>query len=102
LHALQVARLKMTAHRIRALARDHRAAELLHAAAARTAAEMLARGEPLTAAALHEAVRQYRTALLDALGAVAARGPRGGYPNLVGNRPNNRLGPLPIAPQIKF
>lgn len=60
-----------TGHCIAALAREYRASELLAAAAARAAAEVLARqGGGLSADALHDLVDQYRLLLLDALAAV--------------------------------
>jgi hypothetical protein len=55
--------------RIKALARQYGASELLAAAAARHAAEVLASGQTITANVIEDAVAQYRRLLHNALGA---------------------------------
>jgi hypothetical protein len=55
--------------RIQTLAREYQAGELMAAAAARHAAELLASGQAITDAAIKDAVDHYRALLHDALGA---------------------------------
>ncbi len=66
--------MRRTASRIHALAAGYSATELVHAAAVRTAAELLAdTGGTITVAVLDEHVARYRALLLDALARATAR-----------------------------